>query len=66
MLRFRSNIAPVLALAFFAFGIQAYGQSLFEGLSAAEQAEKQTEEEEALRGPLTAEQKAAGMRESIF
>lgn len=65
MLRFGSTVAPVVALAFFALGAPVFAQTLFEGLPAAEQAEKQTQEEE-LRGPLTPEQKAAGMRESIF
>jgi hypothetical protein len=51
------------ALFFFALGAPLFGQSLFEGLPAAEHAEHEQEQE---RGPLTPEQKAAGMRESIF
>ena len=64
-MRFAATIAPMAAL-FFAFGAPVFAQSLFEGLPAAEQAQQQAEQEEELRGPLTPEQKAAGMRESIF
>jgi hypothetical protein len=48
-----------------ALGTSAFAQSesLFEAQAAAEHAQHQEEQE---RGPLTAEQKAAGMRESIF
>jgi len=62
-MRFASTVAPMAALFFFALGAPLFGQSLFEGLPAAEHAEHEQEQE---RGPLTPEQKAAGMRESIF
>ena len=61
MLRFVSTVAPMLALCAFAFGRPAFGQSLFEGLPAAE-AEHSAHED----SPLTSDQKAAGDRESIF
>jgi hypothetical protein len=53
----------VVAISFLTFSSPLFGQSLFESLPAAEHAEHEQEQE---RGPLTAEQKAAGMRESIF
>jgi hypothetical protein len=62
-MRFAATVAPLAALVFFAFGTPVFGQSLFESLPAAERAEHEQEQE---RGPLTPEQKAAGMRESIF
>jgi hypothetical protein len=61
-----ATVAPMAALFFLAFGSPVFGQSLFETLPAAEAEQAQAEQEEELRGPLTAEQKAAGMRESIF
>ena len=65
-MRSASIFAPMAALLFFALGAPVFAQSLFETLPAAEAEQAQAEQEEELRGPLTPEQKAAGMRESIF
>ena len=54
MIRFRLQVAPLLVLLAFPFGLSAFGQDLFE--------QKDAER----KGPLTAEQKAAGEKESIF
>jgi len=55
MTRFSLNVAPMLALFLFTFGMSAFGQDLF-GQHEAEQKD----------APMTEEQKAAGEKESIF
>ena len=55
MTRIRLNVAPMLALFVFTFGLRAFGQDLFE--------QQNAQREDA---PMTAEQKAAGDKESIF
>ena len=55
MTRFRLNVAPMAALFLFTFGMSAFGQDLF-GQHDAKRKD----------APLTAEQKAAGEKESIF
>lgn len=59
-MRFTLNAAPMLALFFFTLGLPAFGQNqnLFETQPAAHAGHDD--------GPLTADQKAAGERESIF
>ena len=54
-MRFRWNVAPMLALFVFTFGISAFGQDLFG-----------QQNEERKDAPLTEEQKTAGEKESIF
>ena len=59
-MRFVSNLAPMLALFAFAFGMTAYGQN--PNLFATQPAAHEGHED----APLTAAQKAAGDKESIF
>ena len=54
MTRVGLSVVPLLALFAVTFGLSAFGQDLFE--------QKDAER----KGPLTAEQKAAGEKESIF
>ena len=55
MTEFHRKVAPLLVLFACALGMSARGQDMFE--------QKETRDREA---PLTAEQKAAGEKESIF
>ena len=55
MTRFRWNVAPMLALFAFTFGMSAFGQDLF--------GQHDAEHQDA---SMTEEQKAAGEKESIF
>jgi len=67
-MRLAATAAPIAALLI-ALGTPALAQndSLFESQPSAEAAAAHAEhEQEQEKGPLTAEQKAAGMRESIF
>jgi hypothetical protein len=56
-MRFVLNLAPMLALFAFAFGMPVHGQNLFEQHAGHEGRED---------APLTAAQRAAGDKESIF
>ena len=55
MMRFRLNVAPMVALFLFTFGMSAFGQDLF--------GEHNAEHKDA---PMTDEKKAAGEKESIY
>ena len=55
MTEFHRKVAPLLVLFAFALGMAARGQDLFEQEDANDK-----------KAPLTAEQKAAGEKESIF
>ena len=55
MMRFRLNVAPMVALFAFTFGMSAFGQDLF--------GQHDAEHKDA---PMTDEKKAAGEKESIF
>ena len=54
-MRFYCNVAPMVALFAFTFGLSAHGQDLF--------GQQNKERKDA---PLTEEQKTAGEKESIF
>ena len=54
-MQFRWNVAPMVALFAFAFGVAAFGQDLFDAHNAKDK-----------HAPLTEEQKAAGEKEAIF